>query len=116
MRRGDLNLYVTSLDAAERFYVAALGFQRAASDEVSRTLRCGDVAITLFLAREAGSAPRGHLPSMTADLLVDDLDVTLASIEAGGGTVESIADWEQGRFALVADPDGIGWELIETTG
>lgn len=113
MRRGDLNLYVTSLDAAERFYATALGFEKAESDEVSRTLRCGEVAITLFLAREPGSAPRGHTPSMTADLIVDDLDAAVAGIETAGGLLESIASWEHGRFALVSDPDGIGWELIE---
>ncbi|MDH3730649.1 MAG: VOC family protein [Acidimicrobiia bacterium] len=116
MRRGDLNLYVTDLDASERFYSDALGFKLDQSDDVSRTLRSGDVAITLFMAK-AGPAPtRGSTPMMTADLLVTDLDAALASFEAAGGRVESVADWELGRFAVVADPDGIGWELIEGAG
>lgn len=116
VKRGDLNLYVTSLEAAERFYAAALGFAPVDSNDISRTLRCGEVTITLFSAT-GGTAPvRGHIPGMTADLLVEDLDAAIAGIEEGGGAVESIAGWEHGRFALVTDPDGIAWELIETTG
>lgn len=116
MKRGDLNLYVTNLDAAERFYSKTLGFRLDQGDDISRTMRSGDVAITLFLAK-AGPAPaRGSTPMITADLMVSDLDSILPGFEAAGGTVESIADWEHGRFAIVTDADGIGWELIEGAG
>jgi catechol 2,3-dioxygenase-like lactoylglutathione lyase family enzyme len=113
MRRGDLNLYVASQEASEQFYAAALGFEKVGSDEVSRTLRSGDVTITLFSAKRAVAPLRGSVPGMTADLLVDDLDAAIAGVEAAGGTVELVADWERGRYALVDDPDGICWELIE---
>ncbi len=116
MKRGDLNLYVTSLDASERFYSRTLDFRLDDGNDISRTMRSGDVAITLFLAK-AGPAPsRGSTPMITADLMVSDLDSILSGFEAAGGNVESVSDWEHGRFALVTDPDGIGWELIEGAG
>ena len=113
MRRGDLNVYVTDLAAAERFYGEAFGFSLVDGDDTHRTLGVGEVTITLFAAKGGPAPTRGTVPVMTADLLVDDLDATVAAVEAAGGVIESVADWEHGRFAIVTDPDGIGWELIE---
>ena len=53
---------------------------------------------------------------MSTDLLVDDIDEAVARIKACGGTVAPVREWEQGRFTLFRDPDGISWELISSEG
>ena len=117
MRLGQINLYVSDLDAAAAFYELALGFEIRETSDSHRTLGTGDVVITLFRAESNAAAPtRGALPGMTADLLTTEFDQTVARILDHGGMVAGIESWAGGRFTLFTDPDGIGWELIEQTG
>ena len=117
IRRGETNLYVRDLDRAARFYCDALDFELVESEESYRKLRQGDFTLTLFKAKSDEKAePPGTRPSMSTDLLVDDLDEAVARVEACGGTVAPVRDWEEGRFTLFRDPDGISWELISHGG
>lgn len=115
IRRGETNLYVADLDRSARFYAEALGFELVESEESYRKLRHPGFTITLFCASGTGPAgPPGAQPGMTADMLVDDLDAAVERITAAGGQVAPVRDWDEGRFTLFRDPDGISWELIET--
>ena len=116
-RRGEINLYVTDLERAARFYCDALDFVLCESEDSYRKVQQGDFTITFFLAKEKGlDEPVGQRPGMTADILVDDLDEAVARIEACGGTVQPVRDYEGGRFTLFRDPDGTDWELISPDG
>ena len=117
IRRGETNLYVTDLDRAARFYCDALGFELCESEESFRKVQHPGFTLTFFRAKgtKVAEVP-GARPGMTADMLVDDIEAAVAGIEACGGTVDPLRDWEHGRFTLFRDPDGISWELIETRG
>ncbi len=114
MQFGQINLYVTDLDAAATFYTTAFGFGVEEQGESFRTLKRAAMEVTLFRAHGGDAAPpRGTRPGMTADILVTDFDDTVDRIRAAGGTVAAPEAWSGGRFALFTDPDGISWELIE---
>lgn len=111
--RGETNLYVTDIDRAARFYCDALDFTIEESEESFCKLEHPGFTLTLFKAKAEGARePIGSHPSMTADMLVDDLDEAVQRIRACGGDVSEIREWEEGRFTLFRDPDGISWELI----
>ena len=115
--RGETNLYVTDIDRSARFYCDALDFVIAESDNSFCKVQHHGLTITLFQAKGEGSRePVGARPSMTADMLVDDLDEAVERIRACGGEVAEIRTWEEGRFTLFRDPDGISWELIALEG
>ena len=114
MQFGQVNLYVTDLDAAADFYTAAFGFDITEQGKSFRTLRREAMEVTLFRAHGGdAAAPRGTRPGMTADIIVPDFDATVDRIRDAGGTVAEPEAWSGGRFALFTDPDGISWELIE---
>lgn len=73
----------------------------------------GDGARTIFARFEAGSdyfEPSAQ-PVMI-NLIVSDMDKTLARIEAAGETlVGDPQDFDYGRFAWLMDPDGVKIEL-----
>jgi len=117
IRRGELNLYVRDLQRAVKFYSEALGFGLEESEASYCKLRQGDFTLTLFRAKSEGRGdPPGTYPGMTADMLVDDLDQAVSRIEQAGGSVGPIRAYEDGRFTLFRDPDGISWELIGPEG
>jgi predicted enzyme related to lactoylglutathione lyase len=114
MELGQINLYVSDLDAAARFYSHALGFTVSGRGDAFCSLKSNRLELTLFPAKKQGPAPeRGTIPGMTADLVVDDLDTVIELIEELGGEADVPQEWSGGRFSLFTDPDGIGWELIE---
>jgi len=115
VRQGEINLYVSNLDAAATFYADGLGFEvfEASDQEGYRRLRNGDVVLTFFLARSPGPAdPPANKPSMTADLIVDDIQEAARRLAAAGAKVGEIKDWPGGKHLLFSDPDGISWELM----
>jgi len=111
--RGEINLYVQDLTRSARFYEEVFGFRLREEAEGWKKLAAGDCVVVLFKAKSAGSAPPvGEVPCMSQDLHVDDLDEAVRRLRAAGAKVGEIRVWEEGRFALFTDPDGIGWELI----
>lgn len=118
------NIDVDDLERAEAFYVEALGLT------IGR--RFGDGAVELLgasssiylLKKAAGSAAgdattqtrdyRRHWTPVHLDFVVDDLAAALARATAAGAKLEGevrTANW--GRIAVLADPFGHGFCLIE---
>jgi predicted enzyme related to lactoylglutathione lyase len=113
LRRGEINLYVRDLARSARFYAEAFGFRLREEAEGWKKMEAGDCVMVLFKAKSAGPVvPVGEVPCMSQDLHVDDLDDVIRRLRAAGAKVSEIRTWEEGRFALFTDPDGIGWELI----
>lgn len=122
MSRFVINIDVPDLPAAERFYIAAFGLQ------VGRRLG-GDAteligwSTPIYLLRKpagttgAGTDPRRytrHWTPLHLDIVVEDLDAALARAVAAGAVVEvPPRDDPYGRIAMLADPFGHGFCLIE---
>ncbi len=119
---------VDDLDAAVAFYTGALGFTtgRRDGDEWAELLG-GPCPIDL-LAKPPGTAalPTGtralrdyerHWTPVHLDVVVEDLDAAVARAVAAGATLERAAQGETwGRIALLADPFGHGFCLLEFRG
>jgi predicted enzyme related to lactoylglutathione lyase len=119
-----INIDVDDLARAEAFYCGALGLKPAR--------RFGDDGVELeganapiyLLRKPAGSRAgdaidatrdyRRHWTPVHIDVVVEDLDAALKRAEAAGAAREGdvrTAAW--GRIALLADPFGHGFCLIE---
>ena len=123
-----LNLDVPDLAAAEAFYTHGLGLR------VGRRLFAGSVvellgaAVPLYLLHKtAGSGPFAtartgrdygrHWTPLHLDVVVDDLDVALARALAAGARQEgTISEQAWGRLALLSDPFGHGFCLLQWRG
>jgi predicted enzyme related to lactoylglutathione lyase len=117
-----VNIDVDDLERATRFYTAALPLR------IGRRLGAGAVELLgasapiYLLAKAAGSegapgARRGyhrHWTPVHLDLVVADVDAAVERAIAAGAVVEAPAvtrTW--GRIAMLADPFGHGFCLIE---
>lgn len=123
-----VNIDVDDLDAGARFYTRALGLRagRRLFEGTVLELHGGGVPIFL-LSKAAGSSPftgakaidtrRAYQPHWTPvhlDLEVDDLDASVdRAVEAGAHLEERVEGWEWGRLALLRDPFGHGFCLLE---
>jgi predicted enzyme related to lactoylglutathione lyase len=117
-----LNIDVPDLAPAERFYTAAFGLSvgRRFGDEVVEML--GWPAPLYLLKKAAGTVGAGddwrryqrHWTPLHPDIVVDDLDAAVACAVAAGAVVEHPATVAAyGRIAMLADPFGHGFCLIE---
>jgi predicted enzyme related to lactoylglutathione lyase len=117
-----LNIDVPDIEAAERFYVAAFGLtvgRRFDADFVELQ----GWPVTLYLLRKAaGSTGAGadlrrydrHWTPLHPDVVVDDLDAAVTrALDAGALLEQAPRDAPYGRIAMLADPFGHGFCLIE---
>jgi predicted enzyme related to lactoylglutathione lyase len=122
-----VNIDVDDLSAAERFYVDAFGVRvgRRLGADVIELL--GLAAPIYLLRKSVGSAPfKGsrqtrdyarHWTPVHLDLVVDDVDATVARAVAAGAVLESPArSHEWGRVAGLADPWGNGFCVLQFLG
>ncbi|MDX2167946.1 MAG: VOC family protein [Deltaproteobacteria bacterium] len=116
------NIDVDDLERAADFY-AVLGLKRGRryGDTV---LELSGAAVRVFLlARAAGSPPyRGapgrsyarHWTPVHLEFAVDDVEASVAAACAAGARLEgAIGDFAFGRLAVLADPFGHGFCLIQ---
>jgi lactoylglutathione lyase len=122
-----LNIDVPDLEAATRFYVDAF--------ELRIGRRLGGLGVELLgaavpiylLAKAEGTTPfanseevrryRRHWTSVHLDIVVDDLDVALERAKASGARdAGGVSEHAWGRMALLADPFGHGFCLIQFRG
>jgi catechol 2,3-dioxygenase-like lactoylglutathione lyase family enzyme len=122
-----VNIDVDDLEAGVRFYTSALGLT------VGRRLGTEGVELLgaeapIYLLRKQpgtaafGAAPRSsrdygrHWTPVHLDFVVDDVDAAVAKAEAAGARVEGRSDASWGRLALLADPFGHGFCLLQFRG
>ena len=119
-----LNIDVPDLDAGERFYVAAFGLvpgRRFGTDVLELLGWPGPVYLLAKVAGTtgAGAQPRRydrHWTPIHLDVVVDDVDPATARAAAAGAVVEQPPrDAAFGRIAMLADPFGHGFCLIQFT-
>ena len=115
IRLGEINVMCRSIDSALGFYRDALGLQEV--DREGDTVRLSDgVAFVLllpFAQDPAPDAPYESISTISFDVLVDDVEATVRSLEAAGGArATSLGD--DGGWA-VADPDGSVIEVLPRT-
>ena len=119
-----INIDVNDLEKGVAFYAAAVG--------LTPVRRLGDVAVELsgaqapvFLLRKAPATPAftggaivrdyaRHWTPVHLDFLVEDLELALArAVNAGARAESAIEAYAWGRMALLADPFGNGFCLIQ---
>lgn len=111
-------LMTRDADGAQAFYAALLGWTYGDSEQPDidyRTIRAGDEEIGGILALTPDMLANGAQPGWLGYVAVDDIDAALASLRAQGGTVHmGPRDLPgTGRFAMVADPQGIAFYLMQ---
>jgi len=117
-----LNLDVPDIAAAERFYTASFGL-RVARRFGADAVELRGWAAPLYLLRKPegtiGAAADArtysrHWTPLHIDVAVDNLDVSLARAASAGAIIEQPAVRKgYGRIAMLADPFGHGFCLIE---
>ncbi len=108
-------LLTTDADAAARFYGAVIGWQARPAEGSDRGYRLfgiggADVGGMMPIPSGGGSMRPGWLGYVG----VDDVDATVAAIVGAGGA-QHIAPTDipgVGRFALVADPQGVAFYVM----
>lgn len=121
-----VNIDVDDLAAGERFYVAAFGLRPGRRFEGAVELMGAEAPLYL-LEKNAGSAPstgtpqlrdyRRHWTPVHLDFVVDDIDAAVTRALAAGATQEQpVATRNWGRLALMADPFGHGFCLVQFLG
>jgi lactoylglutathione lyase len=115
-----VNIDVPDLAAAERFYVAAFGL--APTRRFPGVVELGGGPFLIHLLHKAeGSITAGearrygrHWTPLHLDILVADLDAAVERALDAGAVLEQPARTQVwGRIALMADPFGHGFCLIE---
>lgn len=122
-----VNIDVDDLEKAVTFYAQALGLAVGRRFGSGGAELLGASSPIYLLLKPAGSPAfagadprrdyRRHWTPVHLDFAVDDLDRAIARATAAGAMLEgpvTSADW--GRLALLADPFGHGFCLIEFAG
>jgi predicted enzyme related to lactoylglutathione lyase len=117
-----INIDVPDIADAERFYAAAFGLRPGRRFDEAFLELLGWPAPVYLLQKPAGSPGAGtdlrrydrHWTPIHPDVVVEDLDAALARATAAGAVIESPARaLPYGRLAMLADPFGHGFCLIE---
>lgn len=119
-----VNIDVDNIDAAERFYCAALGLNPGRRFGNGALELVGANSKIYLLASDAGTqATAGsdetrsydrHWTPIHLDFVVDDLEQAVERSIASGATQEQpVRDNTWGRIAVMSDPFGHGYCLIE---
>lgn len=111
-------LMTRDADGAMAFYGALLGWTYADSDQQGLdyyTIEAGHEPIGGILALSPDMLAGGAQPCWLGYVAVDDLDASLASLRSLGGAVHmGPRDLPgTGRFAMVADPQGVPFYLMQ---
>jgi predicted enzyme related to lactoylglutathione lyase len=113
-------LMTPDTDGAGAFYAAVLGWTFAPSPQPDvdyRIFSAGSEQIGGFLGLTDEMRKAGAQPCWLGYVAVDDADAAAASITAAGGRVH-IGPHDipgTGRFALVADPQGVMFYILQDT-
>jgi len=127
MPRVLLNLDVDDMERAVAFYTAAFELRVGRRFDDGFVELLGAEAPVYLLLKKAGTPPfegaaqnrsyARHWTPFHLDLVVADLDVALARALAAGAVLEAApSEHAYGRLALLHDPFGHGFCLLQFTG
>ena len=122
------NIDVDDLERAVEFYTRALGLKVGRRFEAFAGVELVGASSRIYLlAKAAGTAPSAgsetrrnyqrHWTPVHLDFVVHDLDAAVQRAQAAGATLETKTEnqvW--GRLALMADPFGHGFCLLQFLG
>jgi predicted enzyme related to lactoylglutathione lyase len=119
-----VNVDVDDLEKATRFYTEVFGLSIGRRFGPYATELLGGGAPIYLLVKKAETPPfpgasqlrsyQRHWTPVHIDFAVDDIDQMLARAEAAGATREGpVKDHKWGRIAMLADPFGNGFCLIQ---
>jgi predicted enzyme related to lactoylglutathione lyase len=117
-----LNIDVPDVEAGVRFYTAAFDLKVGRRFGTDFVELLGWPATVYLLAKQAdtvgaGGDPRRyerHWTPVHADVVVDDVDAAVARAVGAGAKLEVPAnDTSYGRIAMLADPFGHGFCLLQ---
>ena len=122
-----INLDVDDIERAVTFYTEGLGLSVGRRFDSGFVELIGAEVPIYLLDNAAGTAPfpgagapreyRRHWTPLHLDFVVADIDAALERARAAGATVEApISEHAYGRLALLADPFGHGFCLLEFRG
>ncbi len=121
------NIDVENLERAVDFYSRALGLKVGRRLEAFGAIEMVGASSRIYLlAKSAGTASAGsqtartyrrHWTPVHLDFVVNDLDQAVERAQIGGATLESKSeDQAWGRLAVMADPFGHGFCLLQFSG
>lgn len=123
-----VNIDVDDLERGVKFYTQALGLEVGRRlEKLSVVELTGAGSRFYLLAKAAGTAPSAgsqarrtyerHWTPVHLDFVVEDLDAAVQRAQAAGAALESGTEThEWGRVALMADPFGHGFCLLQFIG
>jgi predicted enzyme related to lactoylglutathione lyase len=121
------NIDVDDLSRATEFYCSALGLRVGRRFEASAVELLGGTAPIYLLQKESGTAASAasaahreytrHWTPVHLDFVVPDISVALTRARGAGATLEGeIRTYKWGHIAIMADPFGHGFCLIQFLG
>lgn len=127
MARLIVNVDVDDLDRAVRFYTSALGLRVGRRFTGGGIELVGAEAPIYMLVAAPGTSPfpgaavtrdyRRHWTPVHLDFAVDDIEAAVKQVEAAGARVEvPIEQHKWGKMAVLADPFGHGFCLLQFQG
>jgi len=122
-----VNIDVDDVEEAIRFYTSALGLRVGRRLEGGYTELLGAGARIFLLPAERATMPFPgatrsrdyvrHWTPVHLDVVVDDIEAALARARAAGARVElPVAQHPYGKLAVLADPFGHGFCLLQLEG
>ena len=111
---GEINVFCTSRERSVAFYVGVLGFVFEEEEGGAVRLMNGDRRLLLlpFAGGPLEIHPYGTEPTMSFDLLVEDVDAAHAHLLAHGVVIEAPPAPDR-RHLFCRDPDGLVIEIVE---
>ena len=108
---GEINVICLDLEASLAYYRDALGLRDLGRENGAARLALGPVTLLLLPVAQAMRDTRDYAQEATIsfDVTVDDVEATVARLEAAGG---QRLDEIDGRGWAVADPDGNPIEVL----
>jgi predicted enzyme related to lactoylglutathione lyase len=117
-----INIDVPDVEAATRFYTEAFGLTVGRQFGADFVELLGWPSPVYLLAKPAGTVGAGsdlrrygrHWTPYHLDVVVDDVDIAVTRAVEAGATLEAPArDAPYGRIAMLADPFGHGFCLLQ---
>lgn len=117
-----INIDVPDLDAAVRFYTSAFGLRVGRRFGTDFVELLGWPAPLYLLTKAAGTVGAGgdlrryerHWTPFHPDIVVEDVDAAVARAVGAGAVLEGAPkDAPYGRIAMLADPFGHGFCLVQ---